>query len=140
MSDLIKEKEKNSKNLKILKKYEWFNIFCIKDWKFKQIEEEEIKEYDYIIEWKWNNIIIDRDKRKIRPYVEDLLSTMDIETKQVKLIRTNTILIFWLLFLSLFSFYFSYSAKSESKKLNEIFKTIQKVQILETQKNIIPNI
>lgn len=137
MSDLIQEKEKKDKKIK---KYDWFNIFCIKDWKFNEIKEEEIKEYDYIIEWKWNNIIIDRDKRKVRPYVEDLLSTMDIETKQVKLIRTNTILIFVLLFLSLFSFYFSYSAKSESKKLNEIFKTIQKVQIIETQKNIIPNI
>lgn len=137
MSDLIKEKEKKDKKIK---KYDWFNIFCIKDWKFNEITEEDIKEYDYIIEWKWNNIIIDRDKRKVRPYVEDLLSTMDIETKQVKLIRTNTVFIFVLLFLSLFSFYFSYSAKSESKKLNEVFKTIQKVQVIETQKNIIPNI
>jgi hypothetical protein len=65
---------------------------------------------------------------------------MDIETKQVKLIKTQTILIFSLLFLSIFSFYFSYSAKNETKKLNDQFKTIQKVQIMEIQKNIIPNL
>jgi hypothetical protein len=46
----------------------------------------------------------DRDKRKIRPFVEDLLNKMNIETLQIKLIKFSLVLIIILIFVSIMSF------------------------------------
>lgn len=131
MSETNMEKEKKEKKNK---KYMWKNIFAIDNGKIQKIDHEEIKDYDYIIEYeKWSDdfIIIDRDKRKIRPFVEDLLSTMNIETKQVKIMRINTILIACLLFFGLLSFYFSYSAKNWVNLLQKKFNDIQKIETIQ---------
>jgi len=73
-------------------KYESFEIFKIERGILQKITEKDIKDTDYLIFDHVNfKIIVDRDKRKIRPFVENLINTMDIETKNTKMIRLNLI-------------------------------------------------
>jgi hypothetical protein len=83
-------------------KYESFEIFKIERGILQKITEKDIKDTDYLIFDNVNfKIVVDRDKRKIRPFVENLINTMDIETKNTKMIKLNLIfsgLIFAFLF------------------------------------------
>lgn len=122
-------------------KYENFEIFKIERWFLQKITEKEIKDTDYLIFDNVNfKIVVDRDKRKIRPFVENLINTMDIETKNTKMIRFNlifTALIFAFVF---FVFIFSMNNKNTLQDLKNEFLKIEKVKVLEDKKQNIPTI
>lgn len=117
-------------------KYESFEIFKIERWVLQKITEKDIKDTDYLIFDNVNfKIVVDRDKRKIRPFVENLINTMDIETKNTKMIRLNLIfsgLTFAFLF---FVFIFAMWNKNNLQTLKTEFSKIEKVKILEEKRN-----
>lgn len=122
-------------------KYENFEIFKIERGILQKITEKDIKDTDYLIfDYVNFKIVVDRDKRKIRPFVENLINTMDIETKNTKMIRFNLIftsLIFAFIF---FVFIFSMNNKNTLQDLKNEFLKIEKVKVLEDKKQNIPTI
>lgn len=90
----------------------------IKWWFLKEINEKEIYKDDYILEF-WDVRIIDKDKRDIRPYVEDMLRQMNIETWQIKLLKLIIIIIWFLCILTLVLVFSNFLNWWKIKKLNE---------------------
>lgn len=117
--------EDNKKNEKIRNLYIWKEIFIIQDGRLEKITHKELKKDDYIIKYDQEKefYIIDRDKRKIRPFVEDLLRKMNIETLQTKLLKLSVIMLIVTLVIQFFSLivYFSWSWTIKELK-NEIEK------------------
>lgn len=131
-----KEKEKNNKNI-----YQYKDIYIIENWLINKINFKEIKDNDYILKYNKEDefYIIDRDKRKIRPYVEDLLNQMSIETLQTKLIKASLIFIVVLIFINIISFFIWFSNWSKSSKTLDILNKVEKIQMQCDKPTLIPN-
>lgn len=88
-------------------------------WGFlKEIQQKDILKDDYILEY-WEITIIDKDKRDLRPYVEDMLRQMNIETWQIRLLKLMIILIWFMSILIWILIFSSFSSWSKIKKLND---------------------
>lgn len=89
MSEIETDLEENKKNSKNFEKYKFKNLYKIENGEIIKISYKDIESKDYIL--KYNEelefYIIDNDKKKIRPYLEDLLRKMNIETLQTKLTK-----------------------------------------------------
>lgn len=113
--EIEENKEDNKKIEKIRNFYIWKDIFIISEWRLEKIDHKELKKDDYIIKYDQERefYIVDRDKRKIRPYVEDLLRQMNIETLMTKLMKISILVVFLCLALSLFSLLIWLNVKSK---------------------------
>lgn len=84
--------EKLKKIVEKQPKYPGYKIHKIENGQVSIIDEKDILDNDYaLIEHTFQTVIIDRDKRAIRPYVENLISEMNIETKNTKMIKISMI-------------------------------------------------
>lgn len=142
-TDFLNEKEEKEKEKEKINKNKYLNkdIYIIENWLINKINFKEIKENDYILKYdQWNEFyIIDRDKRKIRPFIEDLLNQMNIETLQTKLIKASLIFIVILIFINIMSFFIWFSNWWKSSKTLDILNKIEKIQMQCDKPSLIPN-
>jgi hypothetical protein len=69
----------------------------------------------------------------VRPFVEDLLDTMNIETTNTKRLRLNTIIHFIVIIINIIIIYYIMSLNTDFKKLSLQFNNIEKVKTFETK-------
>jgi len=102
------------------------------------IEKKDIEKNDYILNY-WEITIVDKDKRTIRPYVEDMLRQMNIETLQIKLLKMLSILVTMLLFitfvLSVLIWSNTWKIKVTNNIINELKTTITDFKMKNTNLN-----
>jgi hypothetical protein len=117
--EIEETKEDNKKIEKIRNLYIWKDIFIISEWRLEKIDYKELKKDDYIIKYDQERefYIVDRDKRKLRPYIEDLLRQMNIETLMTKLMRVSIIIVFLCLIFTIFSLVIWLNLKSKVEEM-----------------------
>lgn len=126
IKEVNKKVKKNKENDKI---EDLSTCFWIKDWFIIELYQKDVKNNDYKIyskNWSWF-FIVDLDKRKLRPYVLDLLRQMNIETLMSRLVKITFFIVLIILTLSMVL----YAKIWNIQKSNEAIKT----QILQNQKN-----
>ena len=100
IKEVNKKVKKNKENDKI---EDLSTCFWIKDWFIIELYQKDVKNNDYKIyskNWSWF-FIVDLDKRKLRPYVLDLLRQMNIETLMSRLVKITFFIVLIILTLSM---------------------------------------
>jgi hypothetical protein len=100
--------------------------FEIKDNQFFEIDKKLVKENDFYYYWKIENDeirIINKENRKIKPIVKNLINTMDLETLEIKFLKFLSLFIVVILFLWIWNFYYLFKINNISKEIKILNET-----------------